>query len=188
MGPESSQLSQEAKKKRFSPPILPPTIPDAILNGSLITVAGIDPDESAGPDGTKVFPSVALKVTQNMANLLAPGDPRLKELVNSYLYLLPPGEARSRQYPSRSGSRILDFLQANEPPASGYLYAGGTSGSPVLKDGQLVGVNHSSLHAKYNGSTYDLGFFHPMGKVREALRSGMNYDTSVKPTALSRNN
>lgn len=170
--------------------VLPPTIPDSNLNGSFITVASIDPDESAESDGTKAFPSVALKVTKHMANLFSPNDPHWRlPLENSYLYLMPPGEARRRPYPSRSGSRLLDFLQANKLPASSYWYAGGTSGSPVLKDGKLVGINYSAKQAEHHGISYDIGFFHPIGKVREALESGMTYDTtSVKPTVLSRSN
>ncbi len=151
--------------------------PDSLLNGSLITVAGIDPDESSSPDGTKLFPSVALQVTKHMAHMFAGDNLDAREhFENSYIYLMPPGEVRRRHEPSRSGSRFADLIRSGTLPDKMYWYAGGTSGSPVMMNGTLAGINYAGKQWEQSGVTLDLGFFHPMGKIREALKLGMNYD------------
>ncbi len=102
------------------------------VHGRFIRVAGLDSDYTADPDHTKIYPSLAIRVTPRLAEFLHRyGEDEEKKMdpamLNSFLYLAPAGEAITRRGPSKTGSRLLDTF-AQRP----FDLMAGMSGSPVL--------------------------------------------------------
>ncbi|MDO8561811.1 MAG: hypothetical protein Q7S05_03215 [bacterium] len=159
-----------------TPTVLPfsSAISDADVSGNLITVAGIDPDKSAASDGTKIYPSIAVPVTKRIHTFLEhyAGCGKENFVENGFVYIAPPGESAPRPFPSPSGSRLLDVLQDRDPDARMNLMQG-TSGSPVLMNGKLVGINHRRGDIEYKGLGLDVGFFHGPDALRKAREYGM---------------
>ena len=154
---------------------------DADVSGNLVTVAGIDPDRSAASDGTKIYPSIAIPVTSRLRAFLEQYAETAGEVIeNGFMYIAPPGESAPRPYPSESGSRFLDVLRGRDQTARARLMQG-TSGSLVLMDGKLVGLNHRLGNIEYKGVGLDVGFFHGPDALRKGRESGM--ETIVPKTA-----
>ena len=162
-------------------PVLPfsPRLLDEHIAGRLIRVAGLDPDESAASDGTKVFPSVALPITRRLHEFFeqyGPKSDRPDKQMGDFVYLAPPGESFGRRLPSVSGSRLLDRM-LRQDQAEKYMRMGGTSGSPVLlEDGRVAGINRAAGVLYYKGMCLDLGVFESAERMGQAISKGMVYD------------
>lgn len=143
---------------------------DQDMNGSFVRIAGIDPDESAAPDGTKVYPSVAIRVTERLAAFLRSThsfpmrDPAIE---NSFIFLAPPGESMQRRSAPETGSRVLDMV-LNVP---GYTNTRmhGMSGSPVLLGESLAGILNQVREIAFKGQCLEVGFFHGPDIIHQAL-------------------
>lgn len=173
---------------------------NADIQGRLIVAAGMKPDDTSAPDGTKVYPSIAIRVTPHLANFIyrhsiEPGlvrkpeqtdtqkeeirTPAVDPITKSFLYLLPPGESTRHREASLTGSRLLDrVLQKGEPQYMPDLHASGMSGSPVLMDGDIVGINHRVNSLAFKNTCFDVCFFHGPDEIKEAL----NDSTMTMPT------
>lgn len=155
---------------------------DADIHGKFVAVAGIDPNESSADDGTKIYPAVAIRITKRLETFLAdyntwPDNPLAEK--NSFLYIAPPGETISRRFPSITGSRALDdmFKLDQRDRYTGkirrYSYMHGTSGSPVLMNGELAGLNSRLGEIEFRGRGLDIGFFLGPDALRKAKADGM---------------
>jgi hypothetical protein len=134
------------------------------IHGSLVVVAGIDPDTTA-PAGVKLYPSMAVQVTPALAELFTSrpkdsvrGAHARALLTKSFLLLLPPGATASP-----------DGLQP--APDSGM------SGAPVMKSGSLAGIYRSSMNGVVvrKGVQYSIGFFHGPEEIKKAREAGHVY-------------
>jgi len=163
------------EKPTSFPTIMPlsPALSDADVSGNLVTVAAIDPDQSAASDGTKIYPSVAIPMTKRLRTFIEQyGEGAGEFIQNGFMYIAPPGESAFRPYPSKSGSRFLDELRGHDSTAH-MAFIQGTSGSPVLMNGKLIGLNHRRSNIEYKGIGLDVGFFHGPDALRNARESGM---------------
>ncbi len=160
-----------------SPKICPlsPARHDSDVTGRFVQVACLDPDESSANDGTKLYPSIAIPVTKRVLEFLnryqGSTGTFIKSVEHSFLYISPPGESRMRRSAAESGSRLLDDVRRVNPRESSRMQ--GTSGSPVMMEGELVGLNCSVGEISYEGVTLDLGFFLGPDALREAHKLGM---------------
>jgi len=138
------------------------------LNGRMVTIAGIDPDETADKDGTKLYPSVAIKITPRLAEFFTPRQREDFEVFaestrrlqrNSYIFLLPPGENESKNGLTRPSM--------------------GMSGSPVINSGLLVGIFRASINGRLVnrklGLHTNIGFFHGAEEIQKSKKLGMTY-------------
>jgi hypothetical protein len=161
------------------------------IQGRLIMAAGMKPDDTSAPDGTKVYPSIAIRVTPHLANFIYRHsiEPSLKikpeqadtqreerhtpvadPITKSFLFLLPPGESTRHRESSFTGSRLIDrILQKGEPQYKADLHVNGMSGSPVLMDGNIVGINHRVNSLTFKNTCFDVCFFHGPDEIKEAL-------------------
>lgn len=170
------------------------TLSDDDVHGSLVRVAGIDPDESADSDGVKIFASVALHITPRLFELLKYPENERMNMLNSFLYVLPPGEAYDRLFPSPTGSRLLDFIEGKdmaELTVKRRRRAGGTSGAAVLLGPDAVGINHSCAVLEYTPSNVpyaniclDIGFCHGPKAIQKAMNLNMMYIPSKQAENL----
>lgn len=144
-------------------------VKDEEIEGSLVSIVGKDPDGLSDPDGGKVFPGVAVKLTPEFAEGLLAGVlskqvtpagraeiERVTSLIgNSYMIVLPPGEAR-KIFPKEAG----------ETPVKGM------SGSPVFGHirgkYQIVGIMWGAhdLVDTTRGREVDVGYFFPISAIR----------------------
>ena len=134
------------------------------IHGSMTVVAGIRPDETADPNGTKLYPSAAIRMTPRLAQFFNPrrtyrGAFERAKLEKSFLVLLPPGETES----SRDGRKPLP--------------AHGMSGSPVLASGSCAGIIHTTINGRWvhKGISYNIGFFHGPDEIQKAREVGLVY-------------
>jgi hypothetical protein len=143
--------------------------------GNLVTVAGIDPDESSSPDGTKLYPSVAIPMTKRLVTFLEQRAgfvaANLLTAEKSFMIIAPPGESISRRQESASGSRLLDRLRGISDSPRTRMH--GMSGSPVLMKGKLAGLIALVGEVESNGVGLDIGLFLGPNSLREAFTSGM---------------
>lgn len=145
------------------------TLNDDDVHGKFIRIAGIDPDETADNDGIKIYPSIAIRMTPRLCELFGG-----QYLLNSFLYALPPGEGMERAMPSETGLRLLDFVTEKGSDVKGFR-AQGTSGSPVLLDSEVIGINHSVIDLEREGLCLEFGFFNGPDAIQKALGAGMVY-------------
>lgn len=142
---------------------------DEDVHGTLITVAGIDPDSTAGKDGTKLYPSLAVRMTPRLVDFFAPtriGSARNEmiraELGNSFMFILPPGENESRDDMS--------------------MPIHGMSGSPVISAGTVAGILQAGMNGrtvnKQLGLEINIGFFHGPDAIKKAKDIGLTYKAS----------
>ncbi len=138
---------------------------DSSVHGSMVTISGIDPDRTAAADGTKLYPSMAIRMTPRLAELFISrpkGNPRgdfdRLQYAKSFMVLLPPGETESRD-----GRESLPVE--------------GMSGSPVLKFGSLAGIFYASVNGRmrHRGLSYNIGFFHGPDQIKKARELNMTY-------------
>ncbi len=130
---------------------------DSDVHGSYICVAGIDPDATSDRHGLKRYPAMAIRMTPRMCAYMKLST----QFTHCFMYALPPGEA---------------IVRSDETTP-----ARGTSGSPVMMNGAVVGINHSSISFEdFNrGVMCEFGFFNGPDAINEALRDkGLHYDPS----------
>jgi len=132
------------------------------IHGAFVAIAGIDPDDTSDTKGSKIYPGVAVKMTEpltaHIMHACTEGvivDKVLqKRLARSFMLVLPPGES----YEDKTRIR----------PAKGM------SGSAILarKDGQFSfgGIFWGAFQVKVGNKCVDLGFFHGIDEVREATK------------------
>lgn len=156
----------------------------ADVHGSFVRVAGIDPDQRAAADGTKIYPSIAIRATRRLADFIAAhaaggyapfahGD---RLFGNSFVLLMPPGETIAHPPASATGSRLVDLV-LDEPVGSEQMYHHGMSGSPALTaEGTLAGIFYGGLTVSYGGRCTDIGFFLGPDEIRRSQEIGMTYD------------
>ena len=163
------------------------SLSDNEINGNFIRVAGIDPDESAGLNGTKLYASCAVRVTKRMARFIEEHDIfskgrkgdvesqelSIREFENSFVFLLPPGEGIWHNRPPRYGPRAIDMLLGG--PEKDQARLGGMSGSPVLLDDRMVGVIFRGAVLEYRGVLLEVAFFHGPDQIRRARDAGLSY-------------
>lgn len=157
------------------------------VEGKLVTLAGIDFDESAEADGAKLCPSIAIRVTPHLARFLARYCKKVSVgplLLNSFIYIKPPGQARERDSSSESGSRIIDEILGIKPQKD-IRYSQGTSASPIVMDKKIVGINHAGSILKYKDHIWDVGFFHGPEETQKIFDLGMVFDTEHAQTVIS---
>lgn len=99
-------------------------IPDRSMTntdlGQLVSVIGIDPDETSEIDGHKTYPGIAVKITPEIVpylvgNLGESGGKYIPRIQNSYMFILPPGETkrtmgRNMRASGMSGSGVFNNL------------------------------------------------------------------------------
>ncbi len=142
---------------------------DDDMSGSLVRVAGIDPDESAASDGTKIYPSIAIRVTERLATFLRDAHPfhvNNPVIENSFIFFAPPGESMLRRPSPETGSRLLDGVLNVPTHQSTRMH--GMSGSPVLLGDSLAGVLNQVREISFKGLCLEVGFFHGPDIIRQA--------------------
>jgi len=149
------------------------------IQDELVFTAGIDPDSTADPDGTKIYPSMIIPLTQHVKSFIARcnnlEESSLSDLGN-FTYLMAPGESMKWQTSPQTGSRLLDTALGLEVDFT-YPRAGGTSGSPILRqNGEVVGINRASVTIEYQGMCIELGFGVSARSISEAISGGMLYE------------
>ena len=130
-----------------------PAVTDANIDGALVAVVGIDPDQTADPKtGHKTLPGIAKKMTPAMVEQafggINPAQGRAEWLEhgkNLFVIILPPGESH--------GSAI------------------GMSGSPVFKGTALAGIFMGTGFWRDQNRTVDIAFFHGIDSIRTALKN-----------------
>ena len=130
-----------------------PAVTDENIDGALVAVVGIDPDQTADPKtGHKTLPGIAKKMTPAMVEQafggINPAQGRAEWLEhgkNLFVIILPPGESH--------GSAI------------------GMSGSPVFKGTALAGIFMGTGFWRDQNRTVDIAFFHGIDSIRTALKN-----------------
>ncbi len=128
---------------------------DADIHGRLITMAGVDPDETANDAGVKIRPSVAIRVTSRLLDFL--NIEANQQDLKSFLFSLPPGEAKERD--DRT------------------MLAQGTSGSPIIMSGGIVGINRACVQTYEIKKKLcrDFGLFHGPDVLNTIIRKKIRY-------------
>jgi hypothetical protein len=112
-----------------------PSVSDADIHGSLVCIVGRDPDPWGDMDGAKVYPGVAVKMTPQFIRGALAEIPQTNRrgmssheyehfiqkiqdrMDNSYLMMLPPGEARG--YPRADSELPCQGMSA--APVFGFI-------------------------------------------------------------------
>jgi hypothetical protein len=160
-----------------------PSVSDADIHGSLVCIVGRDPDPWGDMDGAKVYPGVAVKMTPQFIRGALAEIPQTNRrgmssheyehfiqkiqdrMDNSYLMMLPPGEARGY------------------PRADSELPCQGMSAAPVFGfiRGQyrFVGMFFSAmcLEDAERRRNVDVAFFHPISAIRRLAANQKSYWT-----------
>lgn len=125
-----------------------PTLTNADIEGGFVCVVGKDPDATSDAHGRKMYPGVATKITPELVKYLGVGYPDKK--ANSFMMVLPPGEAKKVDKYNRRAS--------------------GMSGSPVFlyRDGQyqLCGIFWGVQNFEDETRTVSVGYFHGIDEMR----------------------
>ncbi len=147
-----------------------PNTTNADIHGQFVVVVGFDPDSTSDESGYKTYPGVAVKVTPGLAHHLYGNWPHLVEKVqNSFMLVLPPGEAKSPAHSSEDDA---------SQPTGGKKYArvAGMSGSGMFvhHEGRYVfgGTFWSALSMKdvVRKRSVDIGFIHGIDDIRRAFK------------------
>ncbi|MBV9159241.1 MAG: twin-arginine translocation signal domain-containing protein [Candidatus Kaiserbacteria bacterium] len=142
------------------------------VHGEIVAAAGLDADATAAADGTKLYPSIAVRVTPHLAKFLGKyaryKDRDVRFAENSFIIIAPPGECVDRN----DGGEWYRYIQ-------------GMSGCPVMKGGKMAGCMHRGGLLSYNGLSIDFGLFHGPDEIRQARRIGLKFgavlDRNQKP-------
>ena len=148
-----------------------PNLTNADIHGQLVSIVGFDPDTTSDKNGYKTYPGIAIKVTHGLARFLA-GYPRplMEKYQNSFMLILPPGEAK------QNVSVVSTGRGKSTATLEPVRRAAGMSGSPMfvhLKNGYVFGGIFWSTVSFGNSSSYrnmDIGFVHGIDDVRRALK------------------
>lgn len=147
-----------------------PSITNASIHGRFVAIVGFDPDTTSDEHGYKTYPGIAVKVTPGLAHALHGHAPSLmQKFQNSFLLILPPGEAKSPS--ERSGNTIWQSASAKKQ-----VRAQGMSGSPmfVYLNGQYSfgGIFWAVRSAKdrVRKRSLDIGYVHGIDDIRRALK------------------
>ena len=154
-----------------------PNLTNDDIHGQLVSIVGFDPDTTSDKNGYKTYPGIAIKITPGLARFLVEHSgplvkkrPLMEKYQNSFMLVLPPGEAKQNVSVVSTGwgksTAILEPIRR----------AAGMSGSPMfvhLKGRYVFGGIFWSTFSFGNFSSYrnmDIGFVHGIDDVRRALK------------------
>jgi len=146
-----------------------PSLTDADIHGSLVSIVGIDPDATGDPEtGRKTYSGVAVKISSGLARVLgSPGTTAEKMYRNSFMVILPPGEGKEigpgiKEEPALGMSGSPAFCSAAGSPVfmkrgDGYAMCGIFWGFMLVTD-------------PVTKRQMEVAFFHGIDQVRAAAK------------------